>query len=84
MKNYNIVADGDYIREHRHILKNFGVWKKMTDEEKTFFRPCYRCKLYVEYATDKSTNACPCGTCEHHKTEIQVDNRMIMLRHKYF
>lgn len=84
MKNYNIIADGDYVCEHRSILKDLTIWGKMTSEERAFFKPCYKCKSYAEYATDKSANICPCDTCEHRKTEIQVDNRMITLRHKYF
>ncbi len=81
---YNIIADGDYIRERRRILKDLHIWYMMTDDEKSFFRVCHRCKAYNEYALNKDANTCPCGACQHCKTEIQVDNRMVALRHKYF
>lgn len=84
MKNYNPIADGAYVCEHGSILKDLCIWKKMTDEEKQFFRPCHKCKAYAEYAKNKEVNTCPCLTCEHRKTEVQVDNRMTTLRKKYF
>lgn len=81
--NYNPIADGEYIREHRAILKDLGTWKKMTDEEKDFFKPCYRCKVYAKYERNKEINTCPCCTCAERKTEVQVDNQMKTLRRKY-
>ena len=33
MKNYNRIATGNYVREHRSILKDLCTWKKMTEEE---------------------------------------------------
>ena len=84
MKNYNPIADGAYMCERRTMLKDFCIWKKMTDEEKSFFRHCYQCKEYAKYAKNKDVGTCPCLTCEHRKTEIQVDNRMTTLRRKYF
>ena len=84
MTNYNIIADGAYICEHRRILKDLGIWKKMTDDEKAYFAPCYRCSIYNAYAKAKDTIPCPCDNCPHCKTEVQVDNRMISLRRKYF
>lgn len=83
MKNYNPIANGYYINEHVEILKDLNVWYKMTNEEKSLFKPCNRCKTYNEYAARKDNTACPCQTCEHRKTEIQIDNRMITLREKY-
>ena len=82
MKNYNPIANGTYVCERRRILKDLGSWKQMTGEEKHFFRPCHRCEAYEKYLTD-DTNLCPCNTCKHRKTEIQVDNRMVQLRKKY-
>ena len=84
MKNYNPIADGAYVREHRHILKDLCTWKKMTDEEKQFFKPCHKCEKYNEYARSESETPCPCLTCKHRKTEVQVDNEMTKLRRKYF
>ena len=81
---YSHIANGSYVNEHRHILKDLRIWKNMTEEEKNFFRPCHNCTKYSEYAEDKENNTCPCFTCEHRKTEIQVDNRMTTLRRKYF
>lgn len=82
--NYSLIAIGTYVRERRGILKDLGTWEKMTDEEKSFFRPCYFCKQYTNYIASKATKTCPCSTCKHCKTEIQVDNRMTALRRKYF
>ena len=82
MKNYNPIANGTYICGRRIILKNLGSWTRMTDEEKQFFNSCYKCKSYEKHLTD-NTSPCPCNTCEHRKTEIQVDNRMKYLRKKY-
>lgn len=85
MKTYKLIADGEYVRERRkEFLMPMGIWAKMTDEEKEFFRRCRRCKAYDVYAEDKDNIACPCTTCEHHKTEMQVDNIMISLRNKYW
>lgn len=84
MKSYNVIADGSYVREHMSILKDLRSWAKMTDEEKQFFKVCYKCSLYNKYLKDEGESPCPCDTCEHRKTEIQVDNRMTTLRHKYF
>ena len=81
--NYNPIANGDYIYEHKRILKDLCTWKKMTEEERRFFTQCDRCKSYRKYAQSKMTNTCPCPTCKHHKTEIEVDNRMRALRRKY-
>ena len=83
MNNYNPIADGSYIRERRCILKDFGTWRKMTDEEKQMFQQCHRCKEYTEHMQPDSQLPCPCLTCEHRKTEIQVYNRMAQLRRKY-
>lgn len=82
--NYNPIADGSYVRERRRILKDLCTWAKMTDEEKQFFRPCHRCAAYTKHLADKCVTPCPCQTCEHRKTEIQVDNQMKQLRKKYF
>jgi hypothetical protein len=82
--SYNSIADGAYVREHRKILKHLGSWKKMTDEEKELFERCHKCNKYDEYARVESQLPCPCMTCEHRKTELQVDNRMTALRRKYF
>lgn len=84
MKNYTVIADGDYVRERREILRDFFVWKKMTDEEKAFFKMCRKCKAYDKYAEDKEHNTCPCTACEHHKTEIQVDNIKKAMLNKYW
>ena len=84
MKNYNPVADGDYMLEKRDVLKDLTIWDKMTKEEKMFFNTCCNCRAYKEYAKDKECIARPCDTCEHHKHEIQVENRMKALRQKYF
>jgi hypothetical protein len=84
MKNYNPIANGSYVREHCNILKDLFTWKKMTNEEKQFFRPCCKCKAYDDYLVDENATVCPCETCEHRKTEIQVDNEMTKLRRKYF
>ena len=81
---YNAIADGDYIRERKDILKDLQTWYKMTDDEQSFFKVCCKCKTYNAYALDNEHIACPCDTCEHRKTEIQVDNRMAALRRKYF
>lgn len=83
MKNYNIIADGAYVQEHMQILKDLCTWKQMTNEEKQFFKPCYKCESYTKHIADQCVTPCPCLTCEHRKTEIQVDNRMIALRRKY-
>lgn len=83
MKNYNPIADGSYVREHRTILRDLCTWGKMTEEEKQFFKPCYNCKTYNKYLADETATVCPCETCENRKTEIQVDNRMKALRRKY-
>jgi hypothetical protein len=84
MKNYNPIADGSYVREHRRILKELCTWEKMTTAEKQFFRRCHRCTEYNKYASNESTMPCPCLECKHHKTEVQVDNEMTKLRRKYF
>lgn len=81
--NYNPIADGTYICERRHILKDLGSWSKMTDDEKQFFKPCHRCKPYNQYINNDEVGVCPCETCHHRKTEIQVDNQMATLRKKY-
>jgi hypothetical protein len=84
MKNFNPIADGNYICERREILKDFGTWKKMTKEEKDFFRPCVKCPKYIKFVEDMENNLCPCANCPNQKTEIEVDNKMVTLRHKYF
>jgi hypothetical protein len=83
MKNQHLIADGSYVREHRHILKDLGSWARMTGEEKQFFKVCYKCTLYDKYIADKGATPCPCETCQHRKTEIQVGNQMKQLRKKY-
>lgn len=82
MKDYNPIADGSYIRERIVILKDLQSWRKMTGEERHFFNPCKRCQSYDKYLTTAGS-ACPCVTCEHCKTELQVDNQMRSLRRKY-
>jgi hypothetical protein len=84
MKDYNPIADGEYVCDHKDILKDLGIWRKMTDEEKEPFRRCYYCQSYSKYADCPDENTCPCLTCEHHKTEVQIDNAMTTLRRKYF
>lgn len=81
--NYNPIADGSYVREHRRILKDLCTWERMTSEEKQFFRICHRCAAYTKHLASKETTPCPCETCKHRKTEIQVDNQMKQLRKKY-
>ena len=81
--NYNPIADGAYVRGHRKILKDLGSWAKMTDEEKAIFRPCHRCETYDKYLANEKKTACPCHTCKHSKTEVQIDNHMKTLRKKY-
>jgi hypothetical protein len=83
MSKYDAIADGAYIRERRNILRSLGSWKKMTDEEKQLFERCHKCKKYNEYAKVDSKSPCPCMTCEHRKTELQVDNKMTALRRRY-
>jgi hypothetical protein len=84
MKKYNPIANGDYVRERRKILRNLCTWKKMTDDEQRFFKRCYNCRAYNKYELDEHQSPCPCDKCEHHKTEVQVDNLMTELRRKYF
>ena len=81
--NYNPIADGSYVCSHRKILKNLGSWTQMTGEEKQFFNFCYGCKSYDEYIKSNGKITCPCLTCKHRKTEVQVDNQMTKLRRKY-
>lgn len=81
--NYNPIADGLYVREHRLMLKDMCVWPQMTKEEKEFFKPCIKCKAYDEYLKNHDEIARPCDACEHHKTEVQVDIKMATLRKKY-
>ena len=83
MSNYKAIATSSYVCEHRQILKDFAVWKRMNDEEKDFYRPCYKCGPYKAYSTNTVTNICPCDTCGYRKTEVQVDNRTKTLRLKY-
>ena len=80
---YSPIANGECVCNYIKVLKDLRLWRAMTEEEKQFFLPCHKCKAYSEYAKDKTNNFCPCLTCEHHKTEIQVDNRVITLRRKY-
>lgn len=82
--NYNPIADGAYILDHVDILTQLGTWNKMTEEEKQFFEPCSQCPIYDEYAESEEELPCPCETCLHRKTEIQVDNHMTTMRRKYF
>lgn len=82
MKTYNQTATGAYVCEHRKILRHLGSWRKITDEEKQFFDLCYKCEAYKKHATSVGS-PCPCETCEHRKTELQVDNKMRQLRKKY-
>ena len=83
MKNYDSIADGTYVREHRTILIELGSWRKMTDEEKQPFKHCRKCELYDKHLANEDTIPCPCTTCEHRKTEVQIDNQMTALRRKY-
>lgn len=83
MPNYNPIADGGYISEHKQVLKDLKIWRKMTVEEKHFFNECSKCDKYRQYADNAETALCPCLTCRFRKTEIQVDNKMITLRKKY-
>ena len=82
--NYNPIADGNYILEHKDILTQLGSWDKMTEEEKQFFEPCTQCPPYEEYVESEVEIPYPCETCPDHKTECQVDNHMTTLRRKYF
>lgn len=80
---YNNIADGAYVDEHREILKELGIWKHMTPDERALFAPCHKCEAYSDYAKCPTQNDCPCNTCENRKTEVEVDNRMVTLRRKY-
>ena len=81
--NYNPIADGAYVRGHRRILKDLGSWAKMTGEEKAIFRTCHSCEAYNKHLANEKNTVCPCYTCKHRKTEVQIDNHMKAMRRKY-